>query len=151
LLAQAHRESGEALAELREVAWRVYPAALDEGGLGEALETIAERASIPVRLHYELSEPPPTIVQGVAYFVAAEAVTNAVKHSGASLVTVRAARRDDVVLVRVEDNGLGGAAPSGSGSGLLGLSRRVAALDGRLGIDSPAGGPTVITAELPCG
>jgi signal transduction histidine kinase len=149
LLAQAHRESGEALAELREVAWRVYPAALDEGGLGEALETIAERAAIPVRLHYELSEPPPTIVQGVAYFVAAEAVTNAVKHSGASLVTVRAARRDDVVLVRVEDNGSGGA--GGSGSGLLGLSRRVAALDGRLSIDSPAGGPTVITAELPCG
>ncbi|MEV0118377.1 histidine kinase [Streptomyces sp. NPDC050844] len=148
LLAQAHEESRRALVELRDVAWRVYPAALDEGGLGAALETVAERAAIPVRLDCALRQTPPPTAQAVAYFVAAEAVTNAVKHSGAALVTVHAEQRSDVLCLRVEDNGRGGADPAGSG--LLGLARRVAALDGTLTVESPAGGPTLITAELPC-
>ncbi|MFG2503148.1 sensor histidine kinase [Streptomyces sp. NPDC048441] len=148
LLAQAHEETQQALAELREVAWRVYPAALDEGGLAAALDTVAERAAIPVRLHCDLHETPPPTAQAVAYFVAAEAVTNAVKHSGATLVTVHAEQRNDVLHLRVEDNGRGGADPSGGG--LLGLARRVAALDGTLTVASPAQGPTLITAELPC-
>ncbi|MWA09576.1 sensor histidine kinase [Streptomyces sp. BA2] len=148
LLAQAHEETQQALVELRDVAWRVYPAALDEGGLAAALETVAERAAIPVRLDCALHETPPPTAQAVAYFVAAEAVTNAVKHSGATLVTVHAERRSAVLRLRVEDDGRGGADPSGSG--LLGLARRVAALDGTLTVESPAGGPTLITAELPC-
>ncbi|MFF1710119.1 sensor histidine kinase [Streptomyces sp. NPDC058268] len=148
LLAQAHEETQQALVELREVAWRVYPAALDEGGLASALDTVAERAAIPVRLDCTLHETPPPTAHAVAYFVAAEAVTNAVKHSGATLVTVHAERRSAVLHLRVEDDGQGGADPSGSG--LLGLARRVAALDGTLTVDSPAGGPTLITAELPC-
>ncbi|MGP3972115.1 sensor histidine kinase [Streptomyces sp. 6N223] len=149
LLRQAHEESQRALSELREVAWRVYPAALDEGGLAQALETIAERTSIPVRLACRLGEPPPPAdVQAVAYFVAAEAVTNAVKHSGAGLIDVSAERRGVTLVVRVADDGRGGADPEGGG--LLGLARRVAALDGRFGVDSPALGPTVVTAELPC-
>ncbi|MGG7573984.1 sensor histidine kinase [Streptomyces sirii] len=148
LLRQAHEESGQALAELREVAWRVYPTVLDEAGLRAALETVAERSAIPVRLDYELSADPEATVATVAYFVVCEAVTNAVKHSGAGLITVRVARGEDVVLVCIEDDGLGGA--DASGSGLFGMARRVAALDGRFRVDSPAGGPTTITAELPC-
>ncbi|WP_128380991.1 sensor histidine kinase [Streptomyces cavernae] len=149
LLRQAHEESRRALAELRDVAWRVYPAALDGGGLAAALETVAERAGLPVRLTCELSGEPPAAVQTVAYFVVAEAVTNAAKHSGATLVTVRVTRQGTMVVVRIEDNGKGGADPTGGG--LLGLARRVAALDGRFTVVSPAAGPTVITAELPCG
>ncbi|WP_405655511.1 sensor histidine kinase [Streptomyces sp. RK9] len=148
LLRQAHEESQQALVELRDVAWRVYPAALDEGGLAAALETVAERAAIPVRLSCELRDTPPPTAHAVAYFVAAEAVTNAVKHSGAGQVTVRADRADELLRLRVEDDGRGGA--DASGSGLLGLSRRIAALDGTLSVASPAGGPTIITAELPC-
>ncbi|MEV0321487.1 sensor histidine kinase [Streptomyces sp. NPDC050658] len=148
LLAQAHEESGRALVELREVAWRVYPAALDEGGLAAALETVAERAGIPVRLDCAVRGTPPPTAHAVAYFVAAEAVTNAVKHSGATLVTVQAEQRGDLLWLRVGDDGRGGADPSGSG--LNGLARRVAALDGTLTVDSPAGGPTLLTAELPC-
>ncbi|MEU9122385.1 histidine kinase [Streptomyces sp. NPDC048506] len=148
LLRQAHEESSQALTELREVAWRVYPTVLDEAGLRVALETVAERSAIPVLLDYDLAVEPETDVATVAYFVVSEAVTNAVKHSGAGLIRVRVARGEDAVLVCIEDDGQGGA--DSSGSGLFGLARRVAALDGRFRVDSPAGGPTTITAELPC-
>lgn len=158
LLAQAHEESRRALEELREVAWRVYPAALDEAGLHAALETVAERSGLPVRLDYRLTGPPGTTVAAVAYFVVCEAVTNAVKHSSADQVTVRleerapsrsgAGRGRAGITVRVRDDGCGGADPGGGG--LLGLARRVAAIDGTFHVDSPPGGPTVITAELPC-
>ncbi|MFJ9414311.1 sensor histidine kinase [Streptomyces sp. NPDC101227] len=148
LLHQAHEESSLALTELREVAWRVYPTVLDEAGLRAALETVAERSAIPVRLDYRLVVEPESDVATVAYFVICEAVTNAVKHSDAGRITVRVAPGEDAVLVRIEDDGLGGA--DIAGSGLFGLARRVAALDGRFRVDSPAGGPTTITAELPC-
>ncbi|WP_326690631.1 MULTISPECIES: histidine kinase [unclassified Streptomyces] len=249
LLRQAHEESQLVLAELREVAWRVYPAMLDEGGLRAALETVAERAvagGVPVTLAVELPVEPPPTVRAVAYFVAAEAVTNAVKHAGATHVEVEVAVTGDGaaavvsdgdsmaaqtepragagasaaagshavtaahagagtlpgagtthpvaearsgaghhpgagvrtspgprpdpgrpepgprseavsaasaaatagLTVSVRDDGCGGA--DATGSGLLGLARRVAALDGRFTVASPAGGPTVITAELPC-
>ncbi|MEU7180975.1 MULTISPECIES: sensor histidine kinase [Streptomyces] len=148
LLRQAHEESRQALTELREVAWRVYPTVLDEAGLRAALETVAERSAIPVHLDYGMDRDPDTAVATVAYFVVSEAVTNAVKHSGAGLITVRVAQGEDGVLVHIEDDGAGGA--DSSGSGLFGLARRVAALDGRFRVDSPAGGPTIITAELPC-
>lgn len=148
LLRQAHEESGRALTELREVAWRVYPTVLDEAGLRAALETVAERSAIPVRLDYDLAAEPDTALATVAYFVVSEAVTNAVKHSGAGRISVRVAPGEDAVLVRIEDDGPGGA--DSTGSGLFGLARRVAALDGRFRVDSPAGGPTIITAELPC-
>ncbi|GAA0449530.1 sensor histidine kinase [Streptomyces olivaceiscleroticus] len=164
LLRQAHEASGQALTELRETAWRIYPAVLDEGGLVAALEGLAEHTALPVEVGYELGDaPPPVPVQAVAYFVAAEAVTNAMKHSGATAASIRVLREDrerrgarvspqeSVIVVRIEDNGTGGAPEAPAGGGLLGLSRRVAALDGRLSVHSPTGGPTVITAELPCG
>ncbi|MDT0441497.1 sensor histidine kinase [Streptomyces johnsoniae] len=148
LLAQAHQQARQALAELREVAWRVYPTVLDEAGLRAALEAVAERSPLPVRLDYRLAAEPDRPVAAVAYFVVSEAVTNAVKHSGAAAVAVRLADEGPALTVRVTDDGRGGADPAGGG--LLGLARRAAALDGRLHVASPAGGPTVITAELPC-
>lgn len=149
LLEQAHEEAQQALAELREVAWRVYPSGLDSLGLANALAGVAERSGVPVKVVCELSVRPPTAVETASYFVVSEAVTNAAKHARATAITVEVRERDTMVVVRVRDDGVGGA--SAAGGGLSGLARRVAALDGRLGVDSPPGGPTTITAELPCG
>ncbi|WP_086171700.1 sensor histidine kinase [Streptomyces pharetrae] len=148
LLLQAHEESQGVLTELREVAWRVYPSALDSLGLQEALGGVAERCSIPLRIAFEVGAPLPKPVETAAYFVVSEAVTNAAKHSSATAIEVRVALTGARLAVRVEDNGKGGADPAGSG--LAGLRGRVAALDGALHIDSPLGGPTTISAELPC-
>ncbi|MEU4233626.1 histidine kinase [Nonomuraea sp. NPDC026600] len=149
LLDQAHEEAQQALAELREVAWRVYPSGLDSLGLGEALAGVAERSSVPVKVSCDLATRPPMGVETAAYFVACEAVTNAAKHAGATLITVDVHREGTMIVVRVIDDGRGGA--TASGSGLSGLARRVAALDGGFQLVSPAGGPTTIVAELPCG
>ena len=148
LLARAHEESEDALVELRDVAWRAYPAALDTLGLTEALAAVADRAGLPVHLDLRLERPAPRPVETAAYFVVSEAVTNAVKHSGASRIAVTVTRHRTGVSVRVGDDGTGGADPRGSG--LSGLGLRVAALDGVLTVRSPAGGPTEIEVELPC-
>ncbi|WP_437054120.1 sensor histidine kinase [Streptomyces sp. enrichment culture] len=148
LLDQAHRESQDVLTELREVAWRVYPAALDSLGLVEALAGVSERCGIPVRTDFALAEPLPASVETAAYFVVSESVTNAAKHSAATQIRVSVRRHGPVLVVRVEDDGVGGAKPEGGG--LTGLQGRVGALDGRLHVHSPTGGPTTITAELPC-
>ncbi|MBT2414593.1 sensor histidine kinase [Streptomyces sp. ISL-12] len=149
LLGQAHQESRQALEELREVAWRIYPTTLDEAGLRAALETVAERASVPVRVEYGLVEEPERALATVAYFVVCEAVTNAVKHAAPTRITVVVAEEEGMVYVEVRDDGCGGA--NATGSGLFGLARRVAALDGSLSVVSPPGGPTLVAAELPCG
>jgi signal transduction histidine kinase len=148
LLRQAHEESEGVLAELREVAWRVYPSALDGPGLREALGGVAERSPVPLRLAYDVPGPLPQLVETAAYFVVSEAVTNAAKHACATDVEVRLALKAGVLTVRVRDDGTGGADPAGAG--LSGLRGRVEALDGRLRVDSPSGGPTTVTAELPC-
>ena len=148
LLAQAHKESQDVLTELREVAWRVYPTALDNLGLQEALAGVSERCSIPIRMDFALTDPLPASVETAAYFVVSEAVTNAAKHSAATQILVSVRAYGPVLVVRIEDNGVGGAHPTGSG--LTGLHSRVGALDGRLHVHSPLGGPTTITAELPC-
>ncbi|WP_433269295.1 sensor histidine kinase [Actinosynnema sp. CS-041913] len=148
LLRQAHDESRQVLEDLREVAWRVYPAALDALGLADALEAVADRSAIPVRIHCGRFRAPARVETAV-YFVVSEAVTNAAKHSGATMIRVDITGDEGAVRVRIEDDGVGGADPAGGG--LAGLSRRVLALDGRFDVRSPAGGPTVITAEVPCG
>ncbi|MFF9850082.1 sensor histidine kinase [Streptomyces litmocidini] len=149
LLRQAHREAQDVLAELRDVAWRAYPAALDSLGLEEALGGVAQRCALPLRVRFEAGDAPlPRPVETAAYFVVSEAVTNAAKHSSASAVSVRVTRVGPLLTVRVEDDGRGGADPAGSG--LTGLRSRVAALDGTLHVDSPLGGPTTLVAELPC-
>ncbi|GAA5062434.1 hypothetical protein GCM10023259_051480 [Thermocatellispora tengchongensis] len=149
LLAQVHEQAQQALVELREVAWRVYPSGLDALGLADALAGVAERSSVPVKVVCDLAERPPAAVETVAYFVVSEAVTNAAKHAQATAVTVEVREHDRMVTVRVQDDGVGGA--DATSGGLSGLARRVAALDGRFTVTSPHGGPTTIVAELPCG
>ncbi|MCQ4209079.1 sensor histidine kinase [Streptomyces longispororuber] len=148
LLRQAHEESRAVLTELREVAWRVYPSALDGLGLREALGGVAERSPVPLRLAFDVPDPLPQLVETAAYFVVSEAVTNAAKHAAATTVSAELAVSGGVLTVSVRDDGGGGADPAGSG--LAGLRGRVEALDGRLRVSSPAGGPTIVTAELPC-
>ncbi|PRX92144.1 sensor histidine kinase [Allonocardiopsis opalescens] len=148
LYRRALEESERALRELKEVSWRVFPAALDHGGLNAALEALAERASVPVRIHSDVPDRPANRIDTVAYFVVSEAVTNAAKHASAALVTVHVTQRDGRVAVRVGDDGVGGADPAGGG--LSGLARRVASVDGAFAVHSPPGGPTTVTAELPC-
>ncbi|WP_328440831.1 sensor histidine kinase [Streptomyces sp. NBC_00444] len=148
MLRQAHQESQEMLAELRDVTWRVYPSALDSLGLEEALSGVSERCGIPVRTEFDVGGPLPQPVATAAYFVVSESVTNAAKHSRATAVSVRVGLRGGMLAVQVQDDGKGGANPAGGG--LSGLRSRVAALDGVLRVDSPEGGPTTITAELPC-
>ncbi len=150
LVRQAHEEVQEALRELREVAWHVYPIALDEGGLGAALESLAERAVIPVDVRYTLLYEPPLALATVVYFVASESLTNATKHAGATRIAIDVHPIDQKIAVEIADDGSGGARANGTG-GLSGLARRVAAADGEFTVDSPGGGPTVVRAVLPCG
>jgi signal transduction histidine kinase len=147
LLAQAHEESQQALRDLRDVTWRVYPSALDKDGLHAALEGVADRASVPVRLRYELTDRPELAMETVVYFVASEAVTNALKHGDPKSILIAVTREDGKIAVTVRDDGRGGADPTGSG--LSGLASRVAAADGTFHVNSPHGGPTVVTAKLP--
>jgi signal transduction histidine kinase len=149
LVRQAHEASEQALDDLREVAWRVYPTVLDQLGLRDVIAVLAERSSIPVSLYYELPDRPPVAVETVAYFVVSEAVTNATKHSGADQLEISLTQTAGHLTVLVTDDGRGGADPAGRG--LNGLAGRVAAGDGRFTVDSPVGGPTIVKAELPCG
>lgn len=150
LLRQAHEEAQQALHDLREVAWRVYPTVLDQLGLADVLSDLADRSAVPISLDYRLTYRPPTAVETVAYFVVSEAVTNAVKHATADQIDIVVdGNNSGGVVVRITDDGEGGADPAGRG--LIGLAGRVAAMDGRFEVSSPAGGPTTITAELPCG
>ncbi|GAA4016168.1 sensor histidine kinase [Allokutzneria multivorans] len=148
LLRQAHEESQQALTDLREVAWRVYPSTLDNLGLADVLAALAERSEVPVELRYRLEERLAAPVEAVVYFVVFEAVTNAVKHSGASSVEVSVGRVGEQIVVVVRDDGRGGADPAGRG--LSGLAGRVAALDGEFVLSSPEGGPTELRVMLPC-
>ncbi|WP_051084795.1 sensor histidine kinase [Kribbella catacumbae] len=149
LVRQAHEASEQALDDLREVAWRVYPTVLDQLGLRDVIAVLAERSSIPVSLYYDLPDRPPVTVETVAYFVISEAVTNAAKHSGADKIAISMTQTAGRVTVLVTDDGRGGADPAGRG--LSGLAGRVAAGDGQFTVDSPVGGPTIVKAELPCG
>lgn len=147
LVRQAHTESRVLLDELREVAWRIYPTALDALGLEAALTEAAERGPLPVLVRFDLPEPLPQELATAVYFVAREAMTNAAKHSEASEVIVDLRVRDARVRLTVSDDGRGGADPGGSG--LTGLARRVQALDGTLEVHSPPRGPTTVRAALP--
>lgn len=151
LLGQALEQSRALIEETREVAWRVYPQALDEHGLVSALSGVAATAPLPVGLAHELTARPPQAVESAAYFVAREAITNVVKHAEADSARIvlhgEATGRRGLLRLEIHDDGRGGADPNGSG--LQGLARRVAALDGTVEVLSPDGGPTVITAEIP--
>jgi len=148
-LDEAATEARLALAELRELARGLHPSILTEAGLGPALESLAERSSVPVAIkHFPPSGLPPP-VEATAYFVASEALANAAKHSHASAVTVEARRRNGALLLDVYDDGVGGAQPT-SGSGLRGLEDRLAAIGGHLRVTSKTGHGTHLSAEIPC-
>ncbi|MFE7723039.1 sensor histidine kinase [Nocardia rhizosphaerihabitans] len=146
---RAIAETGHILDELREVSWRIYPAMLARDGLHAALEALADRTPLPTRLDYALTERAPRPVESACYFTASEAITNAIKHSGAETVAVDVERDGPLVRLRVRDDGNGGADPTGHG--LAGIATRVTALDGTMRVDSPPGGPTIVTVEVPCG
>ncbi|MFC0429849.1 sensor histidine kinase [Kutzneria buriramensis] len=145
---EAHEEAKQALTELRDLVRGLYPAVLDERGLDAALSGISARSPVPVTLTVDLSGRASRTTEAVAYFVVSEALANVAKHSGASRVDVRVSRRDNMITVVVADDGRGGAEVAGAG--LLGLAQRVGSIDGTLHVESPVGGPTVLTAELPC-
>lgn len=150
LLDEAMDELAAATAELRELARGIHPVVLTDRGLAAALAGLADRSPVPVDVVEAPAERLPAPVESAAYFVVAEALTNVARYAGAELATVRVARRDGVVEVEVADDGVGGADPE-AGSGLRGLDDRVAALDGELAVESPAGGGTRIRARLPLG
>lgn len=147
---EARVELAQALAELREMARGIHPAILSQEGLEAALGFLAERARLPVRLNVRLPRRLAEHVEATAYFVVSEALTNAAKHSGASSIAVVGRLRDGGLWIAVSDNGCGGA-DGHWGSGLQGLLDRLATLNGRLTVHSPAGGGTRIEAEIPCG
>jgi signal transduction histidine kinase len=148
LLTEARLGVEEALRELRELARGIHPPVLTDRGLEAAIAALAHRSTIPVFVTADLPERPPAAVETAAYFVAAEALTNAAKHAGASRIEVRIVREPKALVVEVVDDGRGGADPSGSG--LTGLRQRVEALDGKLSVVSPPRGGTTLHAELPC-
>jgi signal transduction histidine kinase len=143
-------QARDALKELRDLSRGIHPAILTEGGLGQALRTLTRRSPIPVSLDARVRERLPDQVEFSAYYIVAEALTNAAKHSGASLITVSAEVEDVDGALRVEvaDDGVGGAEFSG-GTGLLGLKDRVDALGGRIDLHSPRGGGTSLRVVLP--
>jgi signal transduction histidine kinase len=149
LLTEARGEARTALTELRDLARGIHPPILADRGLEAAITSIAARSPLAVSIEAELPSRPPAAVEGAAYFVVAEALANATKHSGARSVLVRFVLRDAVLVVEVADDGRGDADPHGSG--LLGLQRRVEALDGTLSVVSPPGGGTTLHAALPAG
>jgi signal transduction histidine kinase len=151
VIEQAHDEATEALAELRQLVRGLHPAVLDDRGLDAALSGIAANASLPVRLRVDAGARCAPAIEAVAYFVVSEALTNVAKHAGATRAEVTVERLGDRLRVVVADDGHGGATLDGGGTGLRGLAQRAAAVDGTLAVDSPPGGPTRITVELPCG
>ena len=136
------------LSELRSLAQGIHPALLTQGGLGTALESLAEQATIPVAVRAPLGRFPP-VIEAAAYFVVSESLANVAKHARARAARVSVTETADGLVVDVVDDGIGGADP-GRGSGLTGLVDRVCALDGHFHIDSPLGGGTRIRAVLPC-
>jgi signal transduction histidine kinase len=150
IIIEAHEEAKLALAELRDLVRGLHPAILEDRGLDAALSGIAARSPVPVRLRVDVPVRAAPTIEAVAYFVVSEALTNIAKHSGAGQAEIAVHRRAGLLRVAVTDDGVGGADPA-RGSGLAGLARRAASVDGTLRIASPGGGPTVITVELPCG
>ncbi|MEV7402209.1 sensor domain-containing protein [Streptomyces sp. NPDC091267] len=145
---EAHGEVKVALQELRDLARGIHPAVLTDRGLDAALSAIASRCTVPVTVGVELPGRPAQAIEGIAYFTVSELLQNVSKHSGARSASVDVWRTADRLLIQVTDDGRGGASMDG-GTGMSGLAERLGAVDGLFVLDSPPGGPTTVTAELP--
>jgi signal transduction histidine kinase len=150
LLEESHDEAKQVLSELRGVIRGIHPAVLTDRGLDAAISGLAGRSPVPVDVDINLPGRLPEAIESTAYFIVAESLTNVAKHSQATEARVWARVMRGQLLIEVVDNGVGGARAEASG-GLAGLGSRVAALDGRLLLESPEGGPTIVRAEIPCG
>ncbi|MFI6846560.1 sensor domain-containing protein [Kitasatospora sp. NBC_00085] len=150
LVDRARGQTDDTITGLRRLTRGIHPVALD-GGLGEALPGLAATSPVPVTVRLDLRERPDPAIEQAVYFCAAELLTNLAKHSGARTAELSATAADGRVRLVVRDDGRGGAVPGGpaGGTGLAGLGERLAAVDGALRVESPAGGPTVVTAALP--
>jgi signal transduction histidine kinase len=146
-LERAAEEATAALAELRDLALGIHPLILTESGLEAAVESLADRSSVPVTVDIGPGRYSQA-VEGTAYFVISEALTNVAKYASATRATVRVRERDGQLRIDVDDDGVGGADPR-SGSGLRGLADRLASLDGTITVASPAGGGTRVSARIP--
>ncbi|MFI2292986.1 sensor histidine kinase [Streptomyces niveus] len=145
----AQEQVALAVNELRELSRGVHPKALTDHGLPEAVGNLTARSALPVTVDIRLPHRPPAAVESAAYFVVAESLANATKHSAATRAEVHARLHADILTLSITDNGVGGADPA-AGTGLIGLADRIAAADGRLRVSSPAGGPTLLHVEIPC-
>jgi signal transduction histidine kinase len=141
---------GTVLDELREISRGIHPAVLSEAGLGPALKALARRSAIPVEVELGLASRPTERLEAAGYYIASEALTNAVKHALASVVTMRVDGCDGDLTLSIRDDGIGGADPS-RGSGIIGLKDRVEALGGTISILSPPGHGTTLHVHLPAG
>jgi len=148
LLAEARAGAEAALRELRDLARGIHPPVLTDRGLEAAISALANSTHMHVALSVDVPKRPSSTVESAAYFVVAEALANAAKHSGSEWLDIRIATVGRNLELEIRDDGAGGADPTGGG--LTGLRQRVEALDGRLELTSPPGGPTTIYAELPC-
>ncbi|GAA3878948.1 sensor domain-containing protein [Streptomyces lacrimifluminis] len=148
MVEEAHGEVKLALQELRDLARGIHPAVLTDRGLDAALSSVASRCTVPVKVSADLPARPAAAIEGIAYFTVSELLQNISKHSGARNASVDVWRTDDRLLIQVWDDGRGGARLDG-GTGMAGLADRLGAVDGLFVIDSPEGGPTTVTAELP--
>jgi signal transduction histidine kinase len=149
LVRRARDEASAAIAELRDLARGIAPPVLADRGLAAAADALARRSPMPVTVDAAIERRPPPVVETAAYFVVAEALTNAAKHARGAAARVRIHEGGGRLTVEVSDDGPGGADPDGGG--LTGLRHRVEALDGALYVTSPSGEGTKIVAELPCG
>ncbi|MEU9009752.1 sensor domain-containing protein [Streptomyces sp. NPDC048479] len=145
---EAHGEVKVALQELRDLARGIHPAVLTDRGLDAALSSVASRCTVPVSVEVDLPARPAPAIEGIAYFTVSELLQNVSKHAQAGRATVDVWRSQDRLMLQVTDDGRGGADTS-VGTGLAGLAERLDAVDGILAVDSPVGGPTTVTAELP--
>ncbi|MFG2128366.1 sensor histidine kinase [Streptomyces sp. NPDC048751] len=148
MVEEAHGEVKLALQELRDLARGIHPAVLTDRGLDAALSSVASRCTVPVKVTADLPSRPAPAIEGIAYFTVSELLQNISKHSGARSAAVDVWRTDDRLLIQVWDDGRGGASLDG-GTGIRGLAERLGAVDGLFVVDSPPGGPTTVTAELP--
>ncbi|MEV7384913.1 sensor domain-containing protein [Streptomyces sp. NPDC091215] len=148
MVEEAHGEVKLALQELRDLARGIHPAVLTDRGLDAALSSVASRCTVPVQVTADLRSRPAPAIEGIAYFTVSELLQNISKHSGARSASVDVWRADNRLLIQVQDDGRGGASLD-RGTGMQGLADRLGAVDGLFVVDSPAGGPTTVTAELP--